>query len=75
MNPWLSANVTVDPTTNIAVIDLHPGRAIARTVEVGASLLANYDIDGMLVSIEILSLDAVRRPEVADELRGLLAGL
>jgi hypothetical protein len=68
-------SVFVDHTANMAAIDLQPGQPIASTAEVGASLLANYDSAGELVSVEILSLKAVRRPEVVAELHVLLGPL
>lgn len=62
----------VDHAANVAAIDLQPGRPIARTDEVGSSLLASYDEAGGLVSVEVLSLKAVQRPEVVAELHALL---
>jgi hypothetical protein len=68
-------SVFVDRTANVAAIDLQPGRPIDRTVEVGASLLANYDASDELVSVEVLSLRAAQRPEVVAELHTLLGTL
>lgn len=68
-------SVFVDRRSNMAAIDLQPGRAIDRSEEVGTSLLANYDSAGELVGVEILSLAAVRRPEVVAELHALLRSL
>jgi hypothetical protein len=68
-------SVFVDRTANMAAIDLQPGRPIARTEEVGTSLLANYDDADELVGVEVLSLKAVRRPEVVAELHVLLGPL
>ncbi len=68
-------SVFVDRTANMAAIDLQPGQPITSTAEVGASLLANYDDAGELVSVEVLSLRAVQRPEVIADLRSLLGDL
>jgi hypothetical protein len=68
-------SVFVDRTANMAAIDVQPGRPITSTAEVGASLLANYDDAGALVSVEILSLRAVQLPEVVAELHRLLGDL
>ncbi len=68
-------SVFVDRTSNMAAIDLRPGERIDRTEEVGGSLLANYGTDDELVSVEILSLGAVHRPEVVAELHVLLGPL
>lgn len=68
-------SVFVDRTANMAAIDLQPGRPITFTAEVGASLLANYDEASELVSVEILSLRALQRPEVVAELHALLGDL
>lgn len=65
-------SVSIDQETDVASVDLLPGRPITRSVRVGSSLLANYGDDGSLVSVEILSLGALLRPHVAEELRELL---
>lgn len=65
-------SVSIDLEADVASVDLLPGRPIARSVRVGSSLLADYGADGSLVSVEILSLGALLRPHVAEELRELL---
>lgn len=65
-------SVSIDQEADVASVDLLPGRPITRSVRVGSSLLANYGDDGSLVSVEILSLGALLRPHVAEELRKLL---
>lgn len=66
------SSVFIDRTADVAVIDLIPDRPIVRTDTVGPSLLANYGPVGELVSVEVLSLSAARRPEVTAALRCLL---
>ncbi len=65
-------SVSIDQKADVASVDLLPGRPITRSVRVGSSLLANYGNDDSLVSVEILSLGALLRPHVAEELRKLL---
>ncbi len=65
-------SVSIDQEADVASVDLLPGRPITRSVRVGSSLLANYGDGGSLVSVEILSLGALLRPHVAEELRTLL---
>lgn len=69
------SSVFIDRTADVAVYDLILDRPITRTDAVGPSLLANYGPAGELVSVEVLSLSAARRPEVAAALRGLLGEL
>ena len=66
------SSITIDNEADVAAVDLVQG-AIARTEEVGSSLLANYGHDGMLMSVDILSLKALRRADVVGSLRELLA--
>ena len=65
-------SMTVDLETDMAYVDLKLDIPIVRTVEVGRSLLANYDVDGDLVGVEILSLAALGRPDVVADLTRLL---
>jgi Protein of unknown function (DUF2283) len=65
-------SLSIDQEADVAVFDLISGRAISRTDQVGRSLLANYDEAGALVSVELLSLAAILRSDVATDLRRLL---
>jgi hypothetical protein len=65
-------SISIDQEADVASVDLLPGRPISRSVRVGSSLLANYSQGDSLVSVEILSLSALLRPDVAEELRALL---
>jgi hypothetical protein len=64
-------SISVDREADVAAIDLHDGK-IARTIKIGLSLLADYDDQGRLLCVEILSLGALHRPDVARQLRELL---
>jgi hypothetical protein len=63
-----------DQQADMVLIDLQPEADIDRTVRIGRSLLANYDAQDGLVSIEVLSIKALRRPSVIDALHQLLGG-
>jgi hypothetical protein len=65
-------NLSIDREIDVALIDLVPGQPIDRSVRVERSLLANYDTAGVLISVELLSLGAILRSDVADDLRRLL---
>jgi uncharacterized protein YuzE len=66
------SSIAIDNEADVAAIDLRNG-VIARTDEVGSSLLANYGHDGALMSVDILSLRALQRADVVSSLRELLA--
>jgi hypothetical protein len=68
----MNGPIVMDTIADVVTLDVIPGASITRTVEVVPSLLANYDARDWLVSVEVLSLAALRRQEVVDQLEELL---
>lgn len=67
--------ISIDYEANTAIVDLRPDADSVETIKVGPSLLADYDVRGQLVSVEILSIKALSRPDVINVLRRLLGDL
>lgn len=64
--------ISTDVEADMVLIDFQTEEGVARTDQVGASLLANYGVTGELVSIEVLCRAALGRPQVMTDLAGLV---
>lgn len=68
-------SVLFDHEADVVIVDLKPDVLIETSIPIGDALLANYDVRGDLVSVEVLYAGAILEPDVAKALQGLLGGL